>query len=246
MRSINEHIQLIESFMKAVGGSSREWIVGVAKDGKGRLTELNKDSPLAEVWELDDVKRSIAILAYFLQSGCALDRSETDGTQLYAFKGRVGAKTFKQFLEAKDSERGSKSIVELKAEWVSSLQKLMVQIKEWLRESDPENKILTVADEEHRRIEEGIGIYVAPGLMIGLGAEFVRVVPVARSVVGVIGQIDLGVRVEGRVDITNDVQKFALYRTLEGGESWLLHTEDDRFVVFSRSNLEMILQELLS
>ena len=111
-----------------------------------------------------------------------------------------------------------------------------------------EDNLLDVVPREIDRAEEGLGTYRVPALKVGMGEAGVQVVPVARNVVGFVGpRGDVGVRAEGRVDVTDGTRKYILYRTLQDGtERW--YALDERFEAapLDRPRLEAILQDLLS
>src|SRR5436190_1422248 len=121
--------------------------------------------------------------------------------------------TFGEFLEKKRAQQShSKERRERRDEWVTAVGRLIEQLRSWLTESDPAG-VLDVVPIEIERTEQALGIYTVPGLKISLGEAAVQVVPVGRNVVGIVGpQGDVGIRAEGRVDITDGVRRFILYR----------------------------------
>lgn len=155
--------------------------------------------------------------------------------------------TFREFLEKQAQQSRTKERRERREEWMQAVGRLTGQLRGWLAESDPTG-VLDVVPVEMEKAEPGLGTYRVPGLKISLGAASVEVVPVGRNVVGVVGPHgDVGVRAEGRVDITDGVRRYILYRTLQGGqETW--HALDDHFQAapLDRARLEGILQDLLS
>ena len=73
------------------------------------------------------------------------------------------------------------------------------------------------------------------------GGELVRLGPVRGAFGGA------GIPADGRVDITDGIRKYMLYRTLKDGqETW--YAVDERFQAapLDRSRFEAILQDLLS
>jgi hypothetical protein len=155
--------------------------------------------------------------------------------------------TFQEFLEKQASEQRHNGWRERREEWITAVRGLLEQLQTWLAESDP-GKVLDVVPIELRRIEPDLGLYLAPGLKISLNHAAVEVLPVGRNVVGMVGPHgDAGIRADGRVDITDGVRKYILYRTLNNGrEKW--YALDERFQArpLDRSRFETILQELLS
>jgi hypothetical protein len=160
---------------------------------------------------------------------------------------RLRLMTFQEFLEKQAEQSHSKERRERREEWINSVGRLIGQLRAWLAESDPAG-ILDVVPIEIEKTEPGLGIYTIPGLKISLGAASVQVAPVGRNAVGSVSlQGDVGIRAEGRVDITDGIRRFTLYRTLKDGqEKW--HALDERFRAepLDKSRLERILQDLLS
>ncbi|HKI36992.1 MAG TPA: hypothetical protein VKA46_34385 [Gemmataceae bacterium] len=155
--------------------------------------------------------------------------------------------TFREFLEKQARRQNHKDRRERRDEWVAAVGRLVERLRAWLAESDPE-KVLDVVPIEIERAEPDLGTYRVPSLKISLSDAAVEVVPVGRNVVGVVGpRGDVGIRAEGRVDITDGVRRYILYRTLKDGqETWYALDERFRAAPLDRSRLEGILQDLLS
>jgi hypothetical protein len=155
--------------------------------------------------------------------------------------------TFREFLKRKAEEERQAERRQRRDEWVAAVGRLIQQVRTWLEESDPEH-FLDIVPQEVEKVEQGLGLYKAPGLKIGVGDAAVRVVPVGRNAVGLVGpQGDDGVRAEGRVDITDGVRKYILYRTVKDGqEAWYALDEEFKAAPLDRTRLEAILQDLLS
>ncbi len=155
--------------------------------------------------------------------------------------------TFQQFLEKFAKEQRQPERRQRRDEWIAAVGRLIEQIRAWLAESDP-HQLLDVIPFEVEKWEPALGKYKIPSLKIGVGEEAVRVDPMGRDAVGVVKRLgENGLKAEGRVDITDGVRKYILYRTLEGGEErW--YVLDERFepAPLDRARLEAILQDLLS
>jgi hypothetical protein len=159
----------------------------------------------------------------------------------------VSVKTLSEFLKDKSREMSQDERRKLRDEWSSAIDQLTAQLHNWLKEADTDG-ILDVVPELIEKREEGLGAYKVRSLEVRLGGATVRVVPVGRNVVGFIGpRGDVGVRAQGRVDITDGVRKYILYRTVEDGQDrwWAL---DDRYQAsaLDRGRFEAIMQDLLS
>ena len=156
-------------------------------------------------------------------------------------------KTLTDFLkeqaEQQQSQAGQREAK--RVEWVQSVERLIRQLQEWLHEADTPG-VLRVTVQPHTVREQSIGGYEAPSLTIGLGSREVRVLPVARDVVGSIG--DPGFRAQGLVDLTDSAFKYLLYRRLDDrGERWVIVDDRDYSVQpLDRTTFEGALLSLLA
>lgn len=155
--------------------------------------------------------------------------------------------TFQQFLERHAQQQQHQERRERRNEWIAAVERLLNQLRTWLAESDPA-KVLDVVPVEVERAEPDLGAYRISSLKISLGDGAVQVIPIGRNVVGVVGPRGAGgIRAEGRVDITDGIRKYILYRTLDDGqEKWYALDEDFQAALFDRGRLEAILLDLLS
>jgi hypothetical protein len=154
-------------------------------------------------------------------------------------------KTFQEFLKEKAHDEGVVARRERRQEWLEAVGRLLAQLQNWLREADPD-AVLCVESVPVDRNETGLGSYRTEGLNIFFKEDAaVQVVPVARNVAGFLAG---GRRAEGRVDITNGLDKHVLYRTLaDGVEHWYVFARDGHAgTPFDRNQFESILQDLLS
>jgi hypothetical protein len=155
--------------------------------------------------------------------------------------------TFREFLEKQAQQSHHKEGRERREEWITAVGRLIEQMRAWLAESDPAS-VLDVVLIEMEKAEPGLGIYKIPSLKISLGEAAVQVVPVGRNAMGIVdAQGDVGMRAEGRVDITDGIRRYILYRTLKDGkEKWYALDERFQAAPLDSTRLEGILQELLS
>jgi hypothetical protein len=159
-------------------------------------------------------------------------------------------KTLKEFLaeraEIERSRADEKRAIQ--QEWRESLYRLVQQIQEWLVDSDP-GHLLEIEESYHELREVNVGVYTAPGLVIRDEAREVRIVPIARMVVGPL-LADGGVRMNrafGRVDMTDGGEKFMLFRSQKDpSDEWVI-VDDREYVVrkFDRQSFEEAMQRLL-
>ena len=156
---------------------------------------------------------------------------------------------FKEWLAQEAQIEGSvakrRQLVE---EWTDSVADLYAQVVAWLAEDDSEN-VLTIQTGKVQKAEEGLGAYEVSTMRISLSARFVDLVPLARNVVGAIGNRgDLGFRAEGRVDMTNGAEKYMFYRIVVGSDRKWVIVDDENYSVkeLSKGTFEIALQDLLS
>ncbi len=96
-------------------------------------------------------------------------------------KGRESLLSFRDFLKAKADELDVRDRHRRRGEWLGAIHRLLDQIRDWLRESDPEG-VLDIEPYEVSRTEQNLGTYDAPALKIRLGAGEVDVRPIGREV----------------------------------------------------------------
>jgi hypothetical protein len=154
--------------------------------------------------------------------------------------------TFQEFLHKKAAEQHQHERRQRRDEWIAAVGRLFDQIRAWLAEADPDH-LLDVVPLEVQSIEASLGVYNIPSLKIGVGDSSVQIVPRGRDALGIVGGPGgLGIRAEGRVDITDGVRKYILYRSLQDGqERWFLLDQDFRPHPLDRARLEAALQDLL-
>ncbi len=132
-------------------------------------------------------------------------------------------------------------------EWVAAVGRLLAQIRDWIAEADP-GHVLTVEERTVTIREEMIGSYEVPALTIILGIRSVRVEPIARNVMGPLEQTRAyrPIRVFGRVDLTNGLEKYKIYRgSKEPDSRWFITNEDGyESRPFDRDAFEATLQSL--
>ncbi len=159
--------------------------------------------------------------------------------------------SLKEFIasQAQDFQKEESQAVRARDEWVSAVDRLNQQIKHWLNEADPDHQLLKVRVLPYQLREEGIGSYEAPGLMIGVGRREIRVEPVARNVAGphsATGVIQI-IRAFGRVDLTNGLQKFMIFRVQRDPKDvWSIIEQDGfRLQPFEQTAFEEAFKALL-
>jgi hypothetical protein len=109
-------------------------------------------------------------------------------------------------------------------EWRAAVERLFAQIREWLRASDPEGLIEIKEGQEDVK-ERGLGPYRVPRLDLRAFGKWIGIIPKARRTVGTATppQKSAPERAEGRVDMTDELRRYVLYRFRENGRDvWLI------------------------
>jgi hypothetical protein len=136
--------------------------------------------------------------------------------------------SFKEFLReqaAKEeaSVQANKSVID---DWRSSVDRLYGQIRGWLADSDPSG-IIKIEPSEHKVKEEGLGVYRVPRLDLRAFGKWVGIVPKAIHTVGSARppQKSVPERASGRIDITDEVRRYILYRLRDeaGSDIWIIN-----------------------
>jgi hypothetical protein len=158
--------------------------------------------------------------------------------------------SLKEFLESEADKLRSEQAAALteRQEWIAAVERLLAQIKEWLGEADTK-EILRIEEAPLRLSEQGLGTYEIPALTIGLGTREVRIKPVARFVAAPLrstGIIHVP-RAYGRVDLTNGLDRYMIFRTeLEPDDRWIMIEQNEPLMEpLDRKSFEAAFQSLL-
>jgi hypothetical protein len=117
--------------------------------------------------------------------------------------------------------RANRGVLE---EWRAAVGRLFAQIGTWLAESDPDH-IIQVKQSEYEVTEPGLGRYSVPRLDLHALGKWVGIIPKARHTVASARppQRSAPERATGRVDITDELRRYVLYRfPQDGGDVWLI------------------------
>lgn len=155
------------------------------------------------------------------------------------------SQTFTEFLRDKAAkESGARATID---EWNESILELFSQLRSWLSSSDPD-RILNVRQSEIRIIEPRLGTYTTHRLDIqGLG-QWIGIIPKARYTIANAKPPHGSVpeRATGRVDITNELKRFALYRFKDGGhDSWMMSDLETEAVPLDQAAFEKAIMSFL-
>jgi hypothetical protein len=134
-------------------------------------------------------------------------------------------------------------------QWIQAEQNLIRQLEEWLKAADPEG-VLKIQKENYLIREEKLGSYDAVWRMkVDLGGRrMVNIVPRGGAVGGVVPLEDgRPSPIRGLVEISNDIDRYRLYRVLDGtADRWYIkHHLADRAVPLERSSFEAAMVDLL-
>ncbi|HEV3257147.1 MAG TPA: hypothetical protein VG013_09730 [Gemmataceae bacterium] len=109
-------------------------------------------------------------------------------------------------------------------EWRAAIERLFEQIRAWLRESDPEG-VIEIEEGKQDITEPGLGRYRVPRLDMRVFGKWIGIIPKARKTVGTAHPPQKAVpqRAAGRVDITDELRRYILYRSQEDGRDvWFI------------------------
>lgn len=158
--------------------------------------------------------------------------------------------TLKEFLASEAEKlRGEQSeAMKKRDEWIASVDRLLAQARDWLREADAK-QVLTFREGRVALREWGIGAYEAPALFVEIGARHVSIKPIARVVaepLSYTGSIHI-LKAYGRVDMASALERYMLFRTQKDPEDrWVIIEEDGyRSRPFDRDSFESAFQGLL-
>ena len=154
--------------------------------------------------------------------------------------------TLSELLEqrAKAYEAREGNNEEVIRDWLDAIGGLFAQMKAWIAEADPKG-ILTLEESLTEIKEPNLGRYKAPRLDIRAFGKWIGILPKARKTLGWANppRSNSPVGATGRVDITDELNRFILYRIPEsGGSIWMIEgPEFDRSEVLDKPRFEAAL-----
>src|SRR5947208_1679715 len=134
--------------------------------------------------------------------------------------------TFTDFLR----EQAAKHEAEIKAgkatveEWRTAVEQLFQQMRTWLAASDPDG-IIKIEQGQEEIVEPGLGRYKVPRLNLDVFGKGIWIIPKARKTVATAHppQKAAPERASGRVDITDELRRYLLYRFRQhNGDVWMI------------------------
>ncbi len=138
--------------------------------------------------------------------------------------------TFKEFLQQQakkhqeEVDKGKTTV----DEWRVAVEKLFEKIRKWIKESDSEG-LIEIREGQQEIKEPGLGHYRVPRLDLNAFGKWIGIIPKARKTVGTATPPlhSAPQRAEGRVDITDELRRFVLYRFRDtGGDTWMIEGLD--------------------
>lgn len=137
------------------------------------------------------------------------------------------SRPFTEFLR----EQAAKQDAEVEAnrgvieEWQEAVRRLLTQLRAWLADSDPDH-FIQIKEEAQEVTEPGLGRYTVPRLDLRVLGKWVGIIPKARKTVAAAKppQRSAPVRASGRVDITDELRRYVLYRVPGdgAGDQWFI------------------------
>jgi len=110
-------------------------------------------------------------------------------------------------------------------EWRAAVIQLFERIRSWLAQSDP-NGVIQIEESQHELTEKGLGRYRVPRLNLLAFGKWIGIIPKARNTVASAQppQRSAPERATGRVDITDEVHRYVLYRFPNDGaeDVWMI------------------------
>jgi hypothetical protein len=109
-------------------------------------------------------------------------------------------------------------------EWQTAVDRLFTQLRAWLKESDPTG-IIEIECSQIKMREQGLGRYEIQRLNLYAFGKWIGIIPKARLTVGTASppRSDAPQRAAGRVDITDELRRYVLYRfTQSGQDAWFI------------------------
>jgi len=136
------------------------------------------------------------------------------------------ATTFRDFLrdQAEKYQAEVRSGSATVDEWRAAIDRLFSELRAWLKQSDPQG-IIEIEECQQEIREQGLGRYQVPRLDLRAFGKWIGIIPKARKTVGTANpsQKSAPQRAAGRVDITDELRRYVLYRLQDDGRDvWVI------------------------
>ncbi len=156
---------------------------------------------------------------------------------------------FRDFLrqQAEKHQAEAKANKALVDDWRAAVERLFTQMRGWLKEDDPEG-VIQIEDGQEDITEPGLGRYSVPRMDLHAFGKWIGIIPKARKTVGTAKppQQATPQRATGRVDITDELRRYVLYRTQQDGRDvWLIDDLDSGQQPLDQGTFEKALMSYL-
>jgi hypothetical protein len=156
---------------------------------------------------------------------------------------------FRDFLR-QQAEKYQAEIAAGKADvedWRAAVERLFAQMRTWLKDDDPQG-FIEIKESPQNITEPGLGRYQIPRLDLYTIRQWIGIIPKARRTVAAAKPARLAApeRAAGRVDITDEVRRYILYRFREDGRDvWMIDDLESEPKPFDREAFEKALMSYL-
>ncbi|HYT89356.1 MAG TPA: hypothetical protein VEL76_11675 [Gemmataceae bacterium] len=157
--------------------------------------------------------------------------------------------TFREFLreQVEKHQAEGQSAKATVDEWRSAVERLFAQLREWLREDDPTG-VIEIEEEQKDVTEPSLGRYRIPRLSLRAFGKWIGIIPKARKTVATASppQKSAPQRADGRVDITDELRRYVLYRFRDDGRDvWLIDDLKSEAKPLDKDAFERVLMSYL-
>ena len=132
-------------------------------------------------------------------------------------------------------------------DWRAAVERLFAQIRAWLKDSDPQG-FIEIKESLQNITEPGLGRYQVPRLDLSTFRQWIGIIPKARRTMATATPPRKSVpeQAAGRVDITDEVRRYILYRFREDGQDeWMIDDLESEPKPFDREAFEKALMSYL-
>jgi hypothetical protein len=132
-------------------------------------------------------------------------------------------------------------------DWRAAVERLFAQMRAWLKDSDPQG-FIEIKESTQNITEPGLGRYQVPRLDLYTFQQWIGIIPKARRTVAMAKppRKSAPERAAGRVDVTDEVWRYVLYRFREDGQDeWMIDDLESEPKPFDRDAFEKALMSYL-
>lgn len=132
-------------------------------------------------------------------------------------------------------------------DWRTAIERLFAQMRSWLKESDAQG-FIEIKESPQNITEPGLGRYQIPRLDLYTFRQWIGIIPKALRTMASAKppRKSAPERADGRVDITDEVRRYILYRFREDGQDvWMIDDMESEPKPFDRETFENVLMSYL-